>query len=78
MSVMAVTMVSSEWLVSANFCCDSVTRPWAACEFSAFLRAMELISSLEAEVSSSDAACSEDPCASAWPEEEICPAALAT
>ena len=39
---------------------------------------MELISSLDAEVSSSDAACSEDPCASDWLEEETCEAALAT
>ena len=43
-----------------------------------FLRAMELISSLDAEVSSSDAACSEAPCASDWLEEETCDAALAT
>lgn len=39
---------------------------------------MELISSVEAEVSSSDAACSDDPCASDWLEEETCKAALAT
>jgi hypothetical protein len=39
---------------------------------------MELISSLEADVSSSEAACSEDSCASAWLEEETCAAALAT
>jgi hypothetical protein len=31
---------------------------------------MELISSLDAEVSSSDAACSEEPCARDWLEEE--------
>ena len=46
--------------------------------FSAFLRVMELISSLEAEVSSSEAACSEAPCASCCEEEETCEAALAT
>src|SRR4051812_44838874 len=39
---------------------------------------MELISSVDAEVSSSEAACSEDPCANDWLEEETCEAALAT
>ena len=77
-SPMAPTMFSSERLAWTNFCCDCVTRPAAAVEFSVFLRAMELISSLEAEVSSSEAACSEEPCASTWADEAICDAALAT
>ncbi len=43
----------------------------AACwEFSAFLRVMDDISSLEAEVSSREAACSEEPCARDWLEPE--------
>src|SRR5579864_3591140 len=50
--------------------------PAADCEFSAFLRVMEVISSLDAEVSSSDAACSEAPCASPWLEEATCEDAL--
>src|ERR1035438_1599603 len=45
-------------------------------EFSAFLRVMEVISSVEAEVSSSEAACSDAPCASAWLEEATCEEAL--
>src|ERR1035441_3737077 len=45
-------------------------------EFSAFLRVMEVISSVEADVSSSEAACSEAPCASAWLEEATWEAAL--
>ena len=75
---MATTISSRDRLVSTNFCCDCETRPAAPREFSAFLRDMELISSLDAEVSSSEAACSEDPCASDWLEEETCEAALAT
>src|SRR5690349_20118591 len=46
-------------------------------EFSAFLRVMEVISSVEAEVSSSDAACSVEPCASDWLEQDTCVDALA-
>src|SRR5215469_10476670 len=38
---------------------------------------MELISSVDEEVSSSEAACSDDPCANDWLEEAICAAALA-
>src|SRR5207248_4070176 len=74
----AATVCCSAWLVSTNCCWDRVTRSAALREFSVFLRAIELISSLDAEVSSSDAACSEDPCASDWLEEETCEAALAT
>ena len=51
----------------------------AACwEFSAFLRVMEDISSLEAEVSSRDAACSEAPWAKDWLAPETSPEALET
>src|SRR5208337_1219259 len=64
--------------VWTNFCCDWVTRSAADRLFSVFLRAMELISSLEADVSSSDAACSVEPCASDWLEEETWLAAEAT
>jgi hypothetical protein len=49
----------------------------AALELSAFLRVIELICSLDADVSSKDAACSEDPCASDWLEPATCAAALA-
>src|ERR1700694_2855428 len=77
-SPIATTIWSSDRLVCTNFCCDCVTSSAAPREFSLFLRAMELISSLDAEVSSSDAACSDDPCASDWLEEETCPAAAAT
>ena len=41
-------------------------------------RAMEFISSLEAEVSSREAACSEEPWARPWLDAEICEAALVT
>src|SRR5580765_1942392 len=37
-------------------------RPAADCEFSAFLRVIDAISSIDDEVSSSDAACSVEPC----------------
>jgi hypothetical protein len=47
----------------------------ATLELPAFLLVMELISSLDAEVSSRDAACSEDPCASDWLEPATCAAA---
>jgi len=43
-----------------------------------FLRAVALISSLEAKVSSIDAARSVAPCASDWLEDEISDAAAAT
>ena len=77
-SVMATTDWSKDWLVWTNSCCDCVIRSAATREFSLFLRAIELTSSLDADVSSSDAACSEDPCASDWLEEETSAAALAT
>lgn len=76
-SPMATTICSSEWLVSTNLCCDEPTRSAAEREFSVFLRAMELISSLDAEVSSREAACSEAPCASDWLDDDTCEAALA-
>src|SRR5579885_1326917 len=74
---MATTICSSDRFVSSNLRWDCVTSSATAREFSEFLRAMELISSVEAEVSSSDAACSEAPCARDWLEEETCEAALA-
>src|SRR6266849_4171177 len=72
-------------VISANVRLASATR-WltafmysaACCEFSAFLRVMEDISSLEAEVSSREAACSEAPCARDWLDPETLPAALDT
>jgi len=75
---MATTICSSLPLVSTDLCCDCPATPAADWEFSAFLRDMELISSLEAKVSSSEAACSLAPCASDWLTDETWPAALAT
>jgi hypothetical protein len=75
-SSMATSICSRERFVSTNFSRACLTKWAAALEFSLFLEAIELISSTEAEVSSSEAACSEAPCASAWLEEETCPAAL--
>ena len=77
-SLMATTICSSLPLVSTDLCCDCPATPAADWEFSAFLRDMELISSLEAKVSSSEAACSLAPCASDWLTDETWPAALAT
>src|SRR6266568_7078873 len=72
-------------VISANVRLASATR-WltafmysaACCEFSAFLRVMEDISSLEAEVSSREAACSEAPWAKDWLDPETWPEALET
>ena len=57
-----------DWSISSSVRLPSVMRrstsaitPAASFEFSAFLRVIEVISSLDAEVSSSDAACSEAP-----------------
>src|ERR1035441_5288790 len=65
-------------LASANCCRDSFTRPAALREFSELVRASELISELEAELSSSDAASCDEPWASDWLEAEPSPAAAAT
>ena len=51
----------------------------AACvAFSAFLRVIDAISSIDADVSSSDAACSVAPCDSDCADEATCVAALVT
>ena len=60
-SSMAATVPSSELLASANSVCRRPINSTAARVFSVFLRAMELISSLDDDVSSKEAACSEDP-----------------
>ena len=76
-SFIDTTICSSRVLASAI--CEAASFIFSAARsaFSAFLPVMELISSLDAEVSSSDAACSEAPCASAWEDAEICEAAAA-
>ena len=76
-SRMEVTICPNVWLPSATRRSTSAIMAAADCEFSAFLRVMDVISSLDAEVSSSDAACSEAPCASDWLEEATCEEALA-
>jgi len=50
----------------------------ADCELSAFLRVIELISSVDSEDCWTDAANSEELCASDWPAEATCAAALFT
>ena len=78
MPSMAASSCAREELVAVNLACDMVTRS-AAERVSAALRwAMELISSEEAEVSSSEAACSEAPSARVCPEAETCEAEEAT
>src|ERR1039458_3063243 len=65
-------------LAPANCCCDSFTRPAALREFSELVWASELISELEAELSSRDAASCDEAWASDWLEAETSPAAGAT
>src|SRR5579871_1020082 len=50
--------------------------PAADWEFSAFLRVIDVISSVEEKVCSKDAACSDAPCARDWLDDATCPAAL--
>src|ERR1019366_4231261 len=57
--------------------CEWVTRLAVEFEFSVLRCAMELISALTLEVSSMVAACSEDPWASDWLDDEACWAAEA-
>src|SRR6185437_14730068 len=60
-----------------NICCDCSTSVAIERELSVFFLDIELISSLDADVSSIDAACSDDPCANDWLEADTCDAALA-
>ena len=57
-SLMATIMSPRDWLATSTFRCDAATVSAADSELSVFRRAITLISSVEAEVSSSDAACS--------------------
>src|SRR5581483_9908254 len=74
----ADTMSSNERPASANDFCDCVVSSAADCVRSVLLLAIALISSPDADVSSSDAACSDAPCASDCADEEICEAAADT
>ena len=62
MPLIAVTMSPSAAFESFTAASVSFTSPAALSEFSAFLRVMDAISSIDADVSSSEAACSVAPC----------------
>ena len=77
-AVIASTVsASAAWDWSTCFATALTSR--AACEaFSTLLRVIDAISSIEADVSSSEAACSEHPCASVSLDEQTWLAAMAT
>ena len=60
-SSMADNMRLKAWFVRTNFLPDSATMAAVSSRFPEFLRTMEVISSVEAEVSSREAACSDAP-----------------
>ena len=65
-SSMAPARLSMDSLARTTTAPASFIRPSAWAAFSAFWRVMDAISSRDEDVSSMDAACSEEPSASAW------------
>src|SRR5574340_942076 len=75
MEVVTALMERPALSINVRASAENCLACWA---FSAFLPVMEENSSMDAEVSSSPAACSEAPCARDWLADDICSDAEAT